>query len=100
MKPRKLLSIQRRLTRLFRTWRDPHAEHPLSETDQIRGVEVSDEGIVQIVMVPERPHCPCCLYDLKDLREKIQSLRGVAGVQLKITDVPAAERWTRVLNPE
>jgi metal-sulfur cluster biosynthetic enzyme len=100
MKPKKILAIKRRLTRLIGSWKDPHTEQNLSETSQIQGLEVTENGKVNIAVVPERPHCPCCLFDLRDLRLKIAQIKGVTSVELIVTGVPAAERWTRVLNPQ
>ncbi len=100
MKPKKLMAIKRRLTRLIAAWKDPHTEQNLSETNQIQGLEVTENGGVNIAVTPERPHCPCCLFDLRDLRQKIGKIKGVTSVELVVTGVPAAERWTRVLNPE
>jgi hypothetical protein len=75
-------------------------ERPAYRTSQIQGLEVTENGKVNIAVVPERPHCPCCLFDLRDLRLKIAQIKGVTSVELIVTGVPAAERWTRVLNPQ
>ena len=44
MKPKKILAIKRRLTRLIGAWKDPHTEQNLSETNQIQGLEVTENG--------------------------------------------------------
>jgi len=100
MNAKKVQALQRRILRILNTWKDPHTDIVLTESSQIQGIEVSTEGIVQLAMTPQRPHCPCCLFDMRDLREKIASIKGVVAVELLISGVPAAERWTRVLNPE
>lgn len=100
MKPKKIQAIQRRLSRVLGAWKDPHTEVALSDSNQIKGIEVTEEGQINLAIVPERPHCPCCLFDLRDLRQTIAAIKDVSSVELLITGVPAAERWTRVLNPE
>ena len=100
MKAKKIQAIQRRILRILNTWKDPHTDVVLAESSQIQGIDVSADGTVQLAVIPQRPHCPCCLFDLRDLREKISSLKGVVTVNIHISGVPAAERWTRVLNPE
>jgi len=100
MKAKKIQAIQRRILRILNTWKDPHTDVVLSESSQMKGIEVAEDGSVQLAITPQRPHCPCCLFDLRDLREKISSTKGVASVNILISGVPAAERWTRVLNPE
>lgn len=99
MKPKKVQALQRRIVRILSTWKDPHTDVVMAESSQIQGIDVSPEGHVQLAVIPQRPHCPCCLFDLRDLREKISSTKGVTSVELLISGVPAAERWTRVLNP-
>ncbi len=99
MNEKQVQSVQRRIFRIFKSWKDPHTNVPLADSQQIQGIEISPEGEVQLAITPQRPHCPCCLFDLRDLREKIAATKGVTAVRLHISGVPASERWTRVLNP-
>jgi len=99
MNPKQVQSLQRRIFRILKSWKDPHTDVVLTDSEQIQGVDISSEGVVQLAITPQRPHCPCCLFDLKDLREKISATKGVTAVELLISGVPASERWTRVLNP-
>ncbi len=61
-------------------------------------VDIAEDGETNLTIKPSRPHCPCCLLDLDSLRKKICEVKGVTFVQFTIVDVPASERWTRVLN--
>ncbi|MGY8728088.1 MAG: iron-sulfur cluster assembly protein [Candidatus Poseidoniales archaeon] len=99
MNAKQIQSLQRRIFRILKSWKDPHTDVVLADSEQIQGIDVSSEGEVQLAITPQRPHCPCCLFDLRDLREKISATKGVTAVKLLISGVPAAERWTRVLNP-
>jgi metal-sulfur cluster biosynthetic enzyme len=98
MNEKQIQAVQRRIFRILQSWKDPHTEVVLAESNQIQGIEISSEGEVQLAIIPQRPHCPCCLFDLRDLRGKISAIKGVMAVKLLITGVPASERWTRVLN--
>ena len=100
MNEKQVQSVQRRIFRTFKSWKDPHTDVALADTQQIQGIEISPNGEVQLAITPQRPHCPCCLFDLRDLREKISGIKGVTAVRLRVIGVPAAERWTRVLNPQ
>ena len=99
MNAKQIQSLRRRIFRILKSWKDSHTDVALADSEQIQGIEVSSEGEVQLAITPQRPHCPCCLFDLRDLREKISATKGVTAVKLLISGVPAAERWTRVLNP-
>lgn len=98
MNEKQIQSIQRRILRTLNSWKDPHTDVALTDSDQIKGIDISSEGEVQLAIIPQRPHCPCCLFDLRDLREKISATKGVTAVDFLISGVPASERWTRVLN--
>lgn len=99
MNEKQVQSVQRRIFRIFKSWKDPHTDVALADSQQIQGIEISPEGEVHLAITPQRPHCPCCLFDLRDLRDKISTIKGVTAVRLHISGVPASERWTRVLNP-
>ncbi|MBT5392145.1 MAG: DUF59 domain-containing protein [Euryarchaeota archaeon] len=100
MNAKKIQAVQRRLLRVLNSWKEPHTDVALSDSEQILGIDISPEGIVQIAITPQRPHCPCCLFDLRDLRKKISSIKGVISVEILVNGVPASERWTRVLNSD
>ena len=83
----------RAVASLLNDWDAPHGEDGLV----IRGVDFK-EGELRIAVVPGRPQCPCCLKDLTDLRTGLLKRKGVESVFLQVMEVPAAERWTRVVN--
>jgi metal-sulfur cluster biosynthetic enzyme len=90
--------IQRRLVKAMGAWRDPHMTKPLLESDNVQAIDISEEGNVRIKFRPSRPHCPCCLIDAKELKLHLQGTKGVNWIQLEIVDVPASERWSRLVN--
>ena len=57
-----------------------------------------EEGDVHIRYQPSRPHCPCCLIDARTLRRHLAGIKGVNSLQFEIVDVPASERWSRLVN--
>ena len=67
MKPKKVLAIKRRLTRLICSLKDPHTEQNFSETIQIKGLEITETGKVTLAVLPQSPHCPVGLVALLDL---------------------------------
>jgi metal-sulfur cluster biosynthetic enzyme len=92
---RKKIAIQRRLVSLIQKWNDPHG---ISLLDLMQSMDINDDSFVQIYIQPSRPHCACCLFDLESLRDNINKIKGVNGVQIIVSGIPEAERWTRALS--
>ena len=90
--------LQRRLVKAMGNWQDPHMDKPLTESPYVLAVNISEEGNVRIRYQPSRPHCPCCLIDARALRRHLSQIKGVVSLQLDIVDVPASERWSRLVN--
>ena len=90
--------LQRRLVKAMGNWQDPHMDKPLTESTYVQAVNSSEEGNVRIRYQPSRPHCPCCLIDARALRRHLSQIKGVVSLQLDIVDVPASERWSRLVN--
>jgi len=98
MSKRKHEALKRRVVRLLSDWKDPHQSVPFTQSDIVQEIDVAADGETNLTIKPSRPHCPCCLLDLDSLREKICEIKGVTFVYFTIVDVPASERWTRILN--
>ena len=90
--------LQRRLVKAMGNWQAPHMDKPLTESTYVQAVNISEEGNVRIRYQPSRPHCPCCLIDARALRRHLSEIKGVVSLQLDIVDVPASERWSRLVN--
>ena len=90
--------LQRRLVKAMGNWQDPHMDKPLTESTYVQAVNISEEGNVRIRYQPSRPHCPCCLIDARALHRHLSKIKGVVSLQLDIVDVPASERWSRLVN--
>ena len=76
----------------------PHDVRPYPELDVVQGVEIAEDGEVNLTVRPARPHCPCCLLDLNKLRKRLAEIKGVTFVHINVVGVPAAPRWTRAIN--
>ncbi len=90
--------LQRRIVKAMGNWQDPHMDKALTESTYVQAVDISEDGNVRIQYNPSRPHCPCCLIDARALRRHLSEIKGVVSLQLDIVDVPASERWSRLVN--
>ena len=98
MKAKKIQAIQRRILRILNTWKDPHTDVVLAESPQIQGIEVAEDGSVQLAITPQRPHCPCCLDGLIDLRNEVNAHKNILACHIEIIGVPQSGRWTAAIN--
>ena len=98
MKPRHHKALTLRVVRLMNSWKDPHTDLAYTETEAMKSIDISQEGAIEMVIMPHRPHCPCCLLHLRALHRKVSSVKGANGVKLTVQGIPAAERWTREVN--
>ena len=90
-------ATQRGVARLLRKRNTPHGKR-IVESSILKGVEISDSGIVELWVNPNHPHCPCCLDDLISLRSEVKSLKGVLACHIEVVGVPHSERWTAAVN--
>lgn len=91
-------AIKRKVVRLLSQWSDPHDEVKYVHADIVDRIDISDDGEVTISLTPNRPHCPCCLLDLDALRKRLFEIKGVSFVTLQVQGIPAADKWSRLLN--
>lgn len=98
MKPRHYQALSRKVVRLLNGWKDPHSEAAYTATQAMKSIEIGQDGRIEMVIEPARPHCPCCLLDLRALQQKTSGIKGVTDVYITIEGVPASERWTREVN--
>ena len=55
--------VERRLAKILRERKEPHGKL-LKDKEILKGVEVSEGGIVELWITPTHPYCPCCVNDL------------------------------------
>ena len=88
---------QMRLARVLGERKEPHGSL-ITDESILKGVEVSESGIVEMWVSPPHPNCPCCLDDLISLKREISSQRGVLGCHIEVVGIPQAKRWTAAIN--
>jgi metal-sulfur cluster biosynthetic enzyme len=88
---------QKQLARVLRSRSEPHGK-PIIDPSILKGVEVNDDGIVELWIKPAHPYCPCCLNDLIDLRKVVRGQKGVLACHVEVVGIPQSERWTAAVN--
>ena len=90
-------AVERRLAKILRERKEPHGKLLKSE-EILKGVEISEGGIVELWITPSHPYCPCCANDLIELRSEVKRIRGVLACHIEIVGIPQAKRWTAAIN--
>ena len=90
-------AVERRLAKILRERKEPHGKLLKSE-EILKGVEISEGGIVELWITPTHPYCPCCVNDLIGLRSEVKGIRGVLACHIEIVGIPQAKRWTAAIN--
>ena len=90
-------AVERRLAKILRERKEPHGKLLKSE-EILKGVEISEGGIVELWITPSHPYCPCCVNDLIELRSEVKRIRGVLACHIEIVGIPQAKRWTAAIN--
>ena len=89
--------VERRLAKILRERKEPHGKL-LKEKEILKGVEVSEGGIVELWITPTHPYCPCCVNDLIELRNEVKKIRGVLACHIEVVGIPQENRWTAAVN--
>lgn len=82
------LQIQEQIVKMLRTVYDPEIPVNVYDLGLIYGVELSDEGVVKILMTLTAPACPAADFILEDVRLKTESVKGVSRVDIELTFDP------------
>ena len=90
-------AVERRLAKILRNRKEPHGKF-LKNKEILKGVEISEGGIVELWITPTHPYCPCCVNDLIELRNEVKETKGVLACHIEIVDIPQAKRWTAAIN--
>lgn len=74
------------------TVNDPEIPVDIVELGLIYGIEINDNGYVQITMTLTAPACPVAGEIVREVDEKIRGIEGVSDVNVMLTFNPP---WTK-----
>ena len=90
-------AVERRLAKILRERKEPHGKL-LRDKEILKGVEISEGGIVELWITPTHPYCPCCVNDLIELRNEVKKTKGILACHIEVVGIPQAKRWTAAIN--
>lgn len=92
-----IANIGDQIIEALKTIYDPEIPVDIYELGLIYDVQISDEGIVKVVMTLTTPNCPVAETLPQEVKEKVADVDGVNDVDLELTFEPT---WTKDMMSE
>ena len=89
--------IEEGIVKMLKTVYDPEIPVNVYDLGLIYGIDVNDNGNVRIDMTLTAPNCPAADFIIEDTRIKVESVEGVAGVEVNIVFEP---EWSQEMMTE
>ena len=97
MTPEEKLRIEERTVELLKTVYDPEIPVDIYNLGLIYGINLDDDGNLEIEMTLTAPSCPAADFLVEDARIKLESIPGVKSVDIRIVFEP---EWTKDMMSE
>jgi FeS assembly SUF system protein len=91
------IELEQKIVEMIKTVYDPEIPVNIYDLGLIYRIEVSDESVVDIDMTLTAPNCPAADFMMEDVRMKVESIEGVASVNLNLVFEP---EWSQDLMTE
>jgi metal-sulfur cluster biosynthetic enzyme len=76
---------------------DPETGLSIMRMDLIHGTEVTTEGAVSLVFRPSSPICPMAYSLANSIKEKVEAVKGVASVKIRVENFERAAHLESLL---
>ncbi len=95
--PEERLKIEERAVELLKTVYDPEIPVDIFSLGLIYKIELDDDRCLHIDMTLTAPSCPAADFLVEDTRIKLESIEGVASVDIRIVFEP---EWNKDMMTE
>lgn len=82
------LALEEKIVKMLKTVFDPEIPVNVYDLGLIYSIDVDDNRQVKIDMTLTAPNCPAADFIIEDIRIKIESIEGVAGVDINLVFEP------------
>lgn len=82
------LALEEKIVKMLKTVFDPEIPVNIYDLGLIYNIDVDDNRQVKIDMTLTAPNCPAADFIIEDIRIKIESIEGVAGVDINLVFEP------------
>lgn len=85
------LELEEKIVRVLKTVFDPEIPVDIYELGLIYNIDIND-GEVIIEMTLTAPNCPAADFILEDVKQKVEGVKGVKSVEIKLVFEP---EWSK-----
>lgn len=82
------LALEEKIVKMLKTVFDPEIPVNVYDLGLIYNIDVDDNRQVKIDMTLTAPNCPAADFIIEDIRIKIESIEGVASVDINLVFEP------------
>lgn len=97
MTPEDRLRIEEKAVDMLKTVYDPEIPVDIYNLGLIYGIDLNNDGSLQITMTLTAPSCPAADFLVEDARMKLESIEGVSSVDINIVFEP---EWNKEMMSE
>ena len=91
------LQTEEKIVEMLKTVFDPEIPVNIYDLGLIYGVDIADNGHVQIDMTLTAPSCPAADFLVEDVRQKVSSVEGISDVEIRLVFEP---EWSKDMMSE
>ena len=91
------IELEEKIVEMIKTVYDPEIPVNIYDLGLIYRIEVKEDSSVDIDMTLTAPNCPAADFMMEDVRMKVESIEGVAAVNLNLVFEP---EWSQDLMTE
>lgn len=91
------IELEQKIVEMIKTVYDPEIPVNIYDLGLIYRIEVNEDSSVDIDMTLTAPNCPAADFMMEDVRMKVESIEGVAAVNLNLVFEP---EWSQDLMTE
>ncbi len=97
MEPNNFLQVEEEIVRMLKTVYDPEIPVNVYDLGLIYDVDVQGDGKVVVTMTLTAPNCPAADFIVEDVKMKVEAVKSVTEVDVKLTFEP---EWHRDMMSE
>jgi len=83
-----MLEMEEQIVKMLKTVYDPEIPVNIYDLGLVYGVDIDDEKDVTITMTLTAPGCPVADFIVEDVKTRIESIKGVNNVEIKLVFEP------------
>ena len=91
------IELEQKIVEMIKTVYDPEIPVNIYDLGLIYRIDVNEDSSVDIDMTLTAPNCPAADFMMEDVRMKVESIEGVAAVNLNLVFEP---EWSQDLMTE